>query len=91
MQRVAGRFARLDDFWLVADSFGTVKLRVQDVGVVLFNIEGYFNSLIQWIKDAVSAGFIKPSNADICSYIFLSCLMRCQGQVALFLDQFADG
>ena len=70
MQRVASRYAMLDDLWLVADSFGTVKLRVQDLGVVLFNIEGYYNSLIQWIKDAVSAGFIRPSNADICSYIF---------------------
>ncbi|KAI9711887.1 MAG: hypothetical protein M1812_007041 [Candelaria pacifica] len=38
---------------------------IHEMGVVAFNVEGYYDGLIQWVKTAVSAGFIKPSNAGI--------------------------
>ena len=32
---------------------------------VLFNVEGYWDGILKWTRDAVSAGFIAESNAGI--------------------------
>lgn len=41
------------------------QLGIHNKGVVMFNVEGYYDRLIQWVKTAVSAGFIAPGNAGI--------------------------
>ena len=33
--------------------------------VVLYNVEGYWNGLLQWVDNAVSSGFVAESNAGI--------------------------
>ena len=41
------------------------QLGIHALGVVIFNVDGYWDGLIQWVKTAVSAGFIAPGNAGI--------------------------
>ena len=41
------------------------QLGIHDKGVVLFNVEGYWNGQVQWINDAVAAGFVKETAKDI--------------------------
>ncbi len=41
------------------------QLGIHSRGVVLFNVDGYWDGLIQWVKTAVSDGFIAPGNAGI--------------------------
>ena len=41
------------------------QLGIHGRGVVVFNVEGYYDGLIQWVKTAVTAGFIAPGNAGI--------------------------
>ena len=41
------------------------QLGIHGKGVVVYNVEGYYDGLIQWVKGAVSAGFVAPGNAGI--------------------------
>lgn len=41
------------------------QLGLHDRGVALYNVEGYWDPLLAWAKNAVAQGFIKPSNASI--------------------------
>ena len=41
------------------------QLGIHGRGIVVFNVEGYYDGLIQWIKTAVGAGFIAPGNGGI--------------------------
>ena len=41
------------------------QLGIHGKGVVAYNVEGYYDGLIQWVRGAVAAGFIAPSNAGI--------------------------
>lgn len=41
------------------------QLGIHGRGIVVFNVEGYYDGLIQWVKSAVTAGFIAPGNAGI--------------------------
>ena len=41
------------------------QLGIHGKGVVIFNVEGYYDGLIQWVKTAVVGGFISPGNAGI--------------------------
>ncbi len=41
------------------------QLGIHDRGVVVYNIEGYYDVLLQWIRDAVKAGFIDEGSRDI--------------------------
>lgn len=41
------------------------QLGIHNKGVVLYNVEGYWDGLIQWVKTAVHSGFIAKSNAGI--------------------------
>ena len=41
------------------------QLGIHGKGVVVYNVEGYYDGLIQWVKSAVTAGFIAPGNAGI--------------------------
>ena len=41
------------------------QLGIHNRGAVVFNVNGYWDGLLQWVKTAVSAGFIAPTNAGI--------------------------
>ncbi|CAF9909993.1 MAG: hypothetical protein ALECFALPRED_006127 [Alectoria fallacina] len=41
------------------------QLGIHGKGVVVYNVAGYYDGLIQWVKSAVSAGFISSGNAGI--------------------------
>ncbi|KAI4121406.1 MAG: hypothetical protein LQ347_006870 [Umbilicaria vellea] len=41
------------------------QLGIHDCGVVLLNVEGYYDGLIEWVRTAVRAGFVGPGNAGI--------------------------
>ncbi len=62
-------------FVALSGGFGTLEelmevvtwnqLGIHERGVVVFNVEGYFDGLISWVRTAVSAGFVAPGNAGI--------------------------
>ena len=41
------------------------QLGIHRKGVIVFNVDGYYDGLIQWVQSAVSAGFISPGNGGI--------------------------
>ena len=41
------------------------QLGIHKKGVVVFNVDGYYDGLLQWIRNAVNAGFIVKSNVGI--------------------------
>lgn len=40
-------------------------LGIHQCGVVVYNVNGYYDGLIEWVRTAVSSGFIAPGNAGI--------------------------
>lgn len=38
---------------------------IHDKPVILFDVEGYWDGLMKWVKNAVKAGFVNEGNADI--------------------------
>ena len=63
------------DFIGLSGGYGTVEeifetttwnqLGIHDKGIVLLNIEGYWDGIVQWQNKAAEQGFIKPGNKDI--------------------------
>jgi uncharacterized protein (TIGR00730 family) len=43
------------------------QLGIHSMPVVVFNVDNYWTGLIEWVKNAVSSGFISPGNAGILS------------------------
>lgn len=41
------------------------QLGIHARGIVVFNVDGYYDGLLQWVRTAVSKGFISQSNAGI--------------------------
>ncbi|KAF2168035.1 hypothetical protein M409DRAFT_21481 [Zasmidium cellare ATCC 36951] len=41
------------------------QLGIHARGVVVFNVEGYYDGLLNWVKTAVSSGFVSENNARI--------------------------
>lgn len=41
------------------------QLGIHRLGIVLFNVDGYYDGLVQWVKQAVSSGFVTTGNAGI--------------------------
>jgi uncharacterized protein (TIGR00730 family) len=41
------------------------QLGIHDKAVVLFNVDGYWDGLLTWVKNAVEAGFITKPNGNI--------------------------
>ncbi|KAF2085720.1 hypothetical protein K490DRAFT_58360 [Saccharata proteae CBS 121410] len=62
-------------FVALSGGFGTMEelmevttwnqLGIHGRGVVIYNVDGYWDGLINWVKGAVSHGFIAPTNAGI--------------------------
>lgn len=59
----------------LSGGFGTVEeifetttwnqLGIHSCGIVLLNIDGYWDGIVQWMNRAVEEGFLKPANKDI--------------------------
>lgn len=41
------------------------QLGIHARGVVVFNVEGYWDGLLQWVRKAVDSAFIAENNAGI--------------------------
>jgi uncharacterized protein (TIGR00730 family) len=41
------------------------QLGIHDRGIVMFNVDGYWDGLLAWVKNAVGSGFISGSNSKI--------------------------
>ncbi|KAI5461513.1 lysine decarboxylase-like protein [Mariannaea sp. PMI_226] len=41
------------------------QLGIHSQGIVLLNIEGYWDGIIQWMERAAQEGFVKPANKNI--------------------------
>jgi uncharacterized protein (TIGR00730 family) len=41
------------------------QLGIHNRGVVVLNIEGYWDGLLSWVENSVAAGFVQPSNRGI--------------------------
>lgn len=41
------------------------QLGIHSMPVVILNIDGYWNGLIDWVRNAVKSGFVGQTNADI--------------------------
>lgn len=41
------------------------QLGIHPLGVCVYNVEGYWNGILEWIKSAVNDGFIAPGSAGI--------------------------
>ncbi|KAL4899903.1 hypothetical protein BDW74DRAFT_162677 [Aspergillus multicolor] len=62
-------------FVALAGGFGTIQelmemmtwnqLGIHQVGVVLLNVNGYWDGIVLWIRSAVGQGFISAKNAKI--------------------------
>lgn len=62
-------------FVAISGGFGTIEelmemttwnqLGIHDKGVVIYNVEGYWDGLLEWVRTAVSEQFIAPENAGI--------------------------
>ena len=62
-------------FIALSGGFGTLEelmevitwnqLGIHEKGIVVYNVDGYYDGLLQWIRTAVSAGFIAPGSAGI--------------------------
>jgi len=66
---------RSDAFIVLPGGFGTLEemfemvtwlqLRLQDKPVALLNVDGYFDSLLQFLKHAAREGLIRPEHRDL--------------------------
>ena len=41
------------------------QLGIHNRGVVIYNVEGYWDGLLSWVKESVKAGFVGEGNKDI--------------------------
>lgn len=41
------------------------QLGIHDKGIVVYNVDGYWDGLMQWVRTAVEGGFIAESNKNI--------------------------
>jgi uncharacterized protein (TIGR00730 family) len=41
------------------------QLGIHSMPVIVFNVEGYWNGLLGWVKTAVTSGFVGPTSAGI--------------------------
>ena len=41
------------------------QLGIHARGVIVFNVEGYYDGLLQWVRTAVKSGFIANNNSNI--------------------------
>lgn len=62
-------------FVALSGGYGTLEELMENVtwnqlgiharAIVVYNVAGFWDGLLQWVKTAVESGFVKPSNAGI--------------------------
>lgn len=62
-------------FVSLAGGFGTIEevmemttwnqLGIHQVGIVLLNVNGYWDGLLAWVRNAVKEGYVSPDNGNI--------------------------
>ena len=57
-----GGFGTLDELFEMI-TWGQLGIHVKPVG--LLNVDGYFDPLLQWIDNAISAGFVGATQRDL--------------------------
>jgi uncharacterized protein (TIGR00730 family) len=65
------------------------QLGIHSMPVIIYNVDGYWSGLIDWVKNAVKSGFIASSNAGILSEALsadevLTCLKEYQNAEGRF-------
>ncbi|OCL07170.1 hypothetical protein AOQ84DRAFT_389667 [Glonium stellatum] len=65
------------------------QLGIHGMPVLVYNVDGYWDGLLNWVKDAVSAGFVAPNSAGILSEALsaeevLTCLKEYQNAEGRF-------
>jgi uncharacterized protein (TIGR00730 family) len=41
------------------------QLGIHGLGIVLLNVDGYWNGIVQWVRRSVSSAFVSPGNGGI--------------------------
>jgi predicted Rossmann-fold nucleotide-binding protein len=41
------------------------QLGIHNRGVVVLNVDGYWNGLLTWVENSIEAGFVRPNNRGI--------------------------
>lgn len=59
---LSGGFGTLEE---VFETTTWNQLGIHSNGIVLLNIEGYWDGIIQWMEKAAQEGFVKPANKHI--------------------------
>jgi uncharacterized protein (TIGR00730 family) len=59
---LSGGYGTLEE---VAEVTTWNQLGIHEKGIVLFNVDGYWDGLISWVGNAVKSGFIAPANEAI--------------------------
>lgn len=63
---LAGGYGTLEE---VAEMVTWNQLGIHKVPVVLVNINGYWNGLIDWVKNSIQEGFVGQGNANILAVV----------------------
>ncbi|KAL8764792.1 MAG: hypothetical protein Q9209_007879 [Squamulea sp. 1 TL-2023] len=59
---LSGGYGTLEE---LAEMITWNQLGIHGKGVVIYNVDKYYDGLIEWIRSSVTAGFITPGNAGI--------------------------
>jgi len=41
------------------------QLGIHKMPIIVVNVDGYWDGLLQWVRRSISEGFVAPGNADI--------------------------
>ncbi|CAG7565939.1 unnamed protein product [Fusarium equiseti] len=61
---LSGGFGTMEEIF---ESTTWIQLGIHSRGMVLLNIEGYWDGIIQWLDKATNEGFVKPGNKGLLS------------------------
>jgi uncharacterized protein (TIGR00730 family) len=61
---LSGGFGTMEEIF---ETTTWIQLGIHSRGMVLLNIEGYWDGIIQWLDKATNEGFVKPGNKGLLS------------------------
>lgn len=61
---LSGGFGTMEEIF---ETTTWIQLGIHSRGMVLLNIEGYWDGIIQWLDKATGEGFVKPGNKSLLS------------------------
>lgn len=63
---LAGGYGTLEE---VAEMVTWNQLGIHKLPIVLVNVNGYWNGVIDWVKNSIQEGFVGPGNANILAVV----------------------